>query len=146
MTDEQRRRNLEAVHRAYAAIAEGDADAMMANYTDDVVFEFPFSDPPARIEGRAVLTEYLRNAFTGVRFSLEITDIHETVDPDRVVIEMVSSGTILANGTPYANSYISVYWFRDGAISHVREYLNPVLYAKALAASAEAEAGAGAGS
>lgn len=137
MTDDQRRRNLDAVHRAFAAIAEGDADTMMENYTDDIVFEFPFSDPPARIEGRDVIREYLRGAFGGVRFSLEITDVHDTVDPDRVVIEMVSSGTILANGSPYANSYISVYWFRDGAISHVREYLNPTLYAKALAATSD---------
>lgn len=133
MTAEQRHRNLEAVHRAFAAIADGDADAMMKNYTDDVVFEFPFSDPPARIEGRTVMTEYLRGAFSGLRFSLEITAIHETTDPDQTVIEMVSSGRILSNDNPYANRYISVYWFRDGAISHVREFLNPTLYAKALA-------------
>ncbi len=133
MTDEQRRRNLDAVHRAFAAIAEGDADAMMENYTDDIVFEFPFSDPPARIEGRDVMREYLRGAFAGLRLRLEITEIHETIDPDRVVIEMVSSGRILSNANPYANRYISVYWFRDGAISHVREFLDPTLYAKTLA-------------
>ncbi len=133
MSDEQRRRNLDAVHRAFAAIADGDAEAMMENYTDDVVFEFPFSDPPARIEGRTVMREYLRGAFSGLRFSLEITAIHETTDPDQTVIEMVSSGRILSNDNPYANRYISVYWFRDGAISHVREFLNPTLYAKALA-------------
>ena len=47
--------------------------------------------------------------------------------------EYVSTGTVLTNGAPYANRYIGVYRFRDGAICHVREFFNPTLAARALA-------------
>jgi ketosteroid isomerase-like protein len=38
----------------------------------------------------------------------------------------VSEGTVTTTGKPYVNTYIGVYWFRDGAISKVREFYNPV--------------------
>ena len=121
-----RARNLEAVRRAFAGVSAADADQMLANYTDDLVLELPYADPPMAIEGLEKVRSYLKAAFQVFKFRLDITEVHETVDPQMLVLEYVSDGHIEPSGKPYANRYIGVYWFRDGAISRVREFYNPL--------------------
>ena len=59
--------------------------------------------------------------------SLEITAVHECVDPDELILEYVSNGEVLATGRAYTNTYIGVYRFRDGRIWQVKEFHNPVI-------------------
>lgn len=126
MVDNQRQRNLDVVRRAFAGIAAGSASQMLDdNYTDDVVIEFPYSSPPTRIETKAAARAYLEKAFEVFRFSLEITEVYEGLDPDLLVLEFTSHGSMLTTGAPYANRYIAVYRFRDGRICHQREFYNP---------------------
>ena len=47
---------------AVEAINAGDAAGQMAHYTDDLVLEFPFADPPKRLESKAVVEPYLTTA------------------------------------------------------------------------------------
>jgi ketosteroid isomerase-like protein len=115
-----------AVESAFAAIAEGDVDGMLAHYTDDVVFDMPYASPPVLIEGKAVVRKRLAAAFSRLRFSLEITDVYELADPDGLILEYTSSGHVLSIGDEYANRYIGVYRFRAGLISGVREFYNPL--------------------
>jgi hypothetical protein len=124
--DDTRTRNLDAVRRAFAGVSNADADEMLANYTDDMVLELPYADPPAVLEGRETARAYLRGAFEIFKFRLDITAVHECRDPDQLVVEYASEGTVTTTGKPYANDYIGVYWFRDGAISRVREFYNPL--------------------
>ena len=127
MVDNQRQRNLDVVRRAFAGIAAGDASQMLdGNYTDDVVIEFPYASPPTRIETLEAARAYLEKAFEVFRFRLEITDVYEGLDPDLLVLEFTSEGRMLSTGAPYGNRYIAVYRFRDGRISHQREFYNPV--------------------
>jgi len=122
------------VRRAFAGIAAGSAEQMLVdNYTDDMVLELPYASPPSVIEGKNTALEYLKAAFAMFRFSLAITEVYECVDPDLLVLEYTSSGTVLTTGKPYANRYIGVYWFRDGRIAKVREFYNPVASAGARA-------------
>ena len=109
-------------------------DGMLENYTDDCVFEFPYSDPerPVRLEGRETVRSYLTSAFETFRFGLEITEVHPTSDPDKIVLEYVSDGSVVPTAKPYGNRYIGIFWFRDGRISHVREFYNPAVAARAL--------------
>ncbi len=133
MAELTRQRNLDIVRRAFAGIAAGSAEQMLVdNYTDDLVLELPYASPPTTIETKATALKYLTGAFTMLRFSLEITDVHECVDPDLLVLEYTSEGTVLATGKQYANRYIGVYWFREGRIAHVREFYNPVISAEAM--------------
>ncbi len=105
----------------------GSAEQMLVgNYTDDMVLELPYASPPSVIEGLDTALGYLTAAFGVFRFSLTITEVHECVDPDLLVLEYTSAGRLLASGKPYANRYIGVYWFRDGRIAKVREFYNPV--------------------
>ena len=137
MSDDARRaRNLAAVLKAFEGIARGDAAAMLAGYRDDFVLELPYGSPdaPVVVEGRAAALEYLTAAFEVFRFSLELTEQHETADPNQLILEYVSEGTVLTTGKPYRNRYLGVYWFDDeGRVARVREFYNPV--PSAIAAS-----------
>lgn len=127
-----RARNLDAVTRAFVAIGRQDADAMMDNYTDDVWVEFPFADPPSRMEGNANIRKYLKGAFKVFQFELTITEVHEGLDPDKLIVEFTSDGKITTTGKHYANRYIAVYGFRDGKIAWWKEYLNPKIMDAAM--------------
>jgi ketosteroid isomerase-like protein len=107
---------------------------MLANYTDDLVMELPYADPPSILQGSDTIREYLSGAFQVFKFRLDITEVHECADPDKLVLEYVSEGTVTTTGKPYANTYIGVYWFRDGAICKVREFYNPVPSQRSLEA------------
>jgi uncharacterized protein len=120
------------VAAAFGGIAAGDADRMLRHYTDDLVLELPYAQPPLRLEGREAVRAHLHKAFEVFRFSLEITAVHELVDADRLVLEYTSTGTVLTTGKDYANTYIGVYRFRDGAICGVREFYDPTAAARAL--------------
>jgi uncharacterized protein len=108
---------------------------MLENYTDDLVLELPYADPPSVLEGREVVRSYLSGAFSVFKFRLDITSVFETVDPDVLVVEYASEGRVETTGKPYVNAYIGVYWFRDGLICRVREYYNPVPSIEALTPS-----------
>jgi uncharacterized protein len=128
--DEEARRaaNRAAVLRAYEAVGRFDADAQCLEYAEDAVMEFPFADPPSRLEGRAAIHQMLSAAFTSFHMQLEVTTVHECVDPDRLIFELRSEGELA--GKPYANRYVIVYGFKDGKIVSQREYLNPMVIAR----------------
>jgi ketosteroid isomerase-like protein len=134
MADHTDPRHLDVIGRAFDAIAAGDADELVTNYTDDYFLELPYADPPKVVVGRDEVREYLRAAFGVFRFRLIIDEVFPTGDPDMVVVEYTSEGEVVATGAPYRNSYIGLYWFREGQICRLREYYNPVLSARSLAA------------
>jgi ketosteroid isomerase-like protein len=134
MADHTDPRHLDVIGRAFDAIAAGDADALVTNYTDDYFHELPYADPPKVVVGREEVREYLRAAFGVFRFRLIIDEVFPTGDPDMVVVEYTSEGEVVATGAPYRNTYIGLFWFREGQICRLREYYNPVLSARSLAA------------
>ena len=133
MIDNPRHRNLDVVRRAFAGIAAGSAEQMLVdNYTDDMVLELPYASPPTVIETKERAIKYLTAAFGLFRFSLEITEVHECVDPDKLILEYTSIGKVVPSGKAYGNRYIGVYWFRGGRIARVREFYDPTVSAQAL--------------
>ena len=46
-------RLLDVVRHAFDAVGAADAERQLEQYTDDMVLELPFSDPPRRIVGKA---------------------------------------------------------------------------------------------
>lgn len=126
------------VRAAFAAIAEGDADRMLESYHPDVVLELPYGDPPGkRIEGKQAVRDYLAAAFQIFAMELTITEVYPTEDPDVLVLEYESTGSIRTTGVPYANRYVGIYRFRDGQVASVREYYDPRPAAIALAGGAQ---------
>ncbi len=125
--------NLEVLRSVFGAM--GDADAVVAHYTDDYVMELPYSSPdnPDRVEGKEVVRERLVRAFKVFRFTLDITASYPCAEPDLLVAEYTSSGEVIATGRRYANRYIGLWRFRDGKVCFTREYYNPEIARAALA-------------
>ncbi len=130
--DEIRARNRKTLEASLASVARGDVDAQLEHCTDDLVMEFPYSDPPRTMEGKETIRAHLRSVLTTFEIELEMTQVYECVDPDLLVAEYTSTGRVTTTGKPYANRYVGVVRFRDGLICEQREYYNPVPAVRAL--------------
>ena len=129
-----------ATHRA---MISGDAAAFARCFADDAVLEFPFSVEaavPARVEGRAsiekvaaALGERFRRAGTRLR-RFENLIVHETTDPEVLVVEFEALGEA-RGGTPgYRLPDIQVWRVRDGRVRSMRDYLGTQAHPTASAA------------
>lgn len=124
--------HLQLIERSFAAVSRGDVEGQLETCTDDVVLEFPYADPPVRLQGKEAIRAHVGAALQIFTFRLQITDVYPCVDPDTLVLEYTSEGKVTSNGRHYANSYIGVIRFRDGLICAQREYYNPLVAARAL--------------
>ena len=118
--------NREVLERGLELLSAGEVDAHNELCSDDVLFELPYGDKPARIEGRERVRAYLKGALSVFKMRLSLTTVFATDDPDVLIAEYASEGEVTTTGKPYANTYIGVYRFRDGKLCGVREYYNPV--------------------
>ncbi|TQC44595.1 nuclear transport factor 2 family protein [Rhodococcus sp. WS4] len=109
----------------FAALsAPADLDAYLEGCTDDLALELPFGEA-FRLEGKASVRAALTQAFQAVSFELTVREVHRCSDPDELVVEYESSGSVVADGAPYSNSYLGVFRFRDGALCFHCEYADP---------------------
>jgi uncharacterized protein len=114
--------NLDVLRHALAAVSVGDADAFGALFADDYVLEMPFVKPePLRVEGRAVATEFARQAFQALRIKMTITNVHELTNGD-LIAEYTGEGTVLPTGRRFTNHYVGLWRFADGKIASTREW------------------------
>jgi uncharacterized protein len=106
--------------------------------TDDVIVEMPFAPPgrPKRIEGRQPLLDHItpqRAAFP-VRFDAgRVLAVHDTTDPDTIVVEYELTGTSLKTNKQSSAAFISILTMHDGKIALWREYQNTHAIMQALA-------------
>jgi ketosteroid isomerase-like protein len=117
---------LEILERMRAAAIDRSAEAMTSVYAADAVHEFPFTRPgvPARAEGRDAIMSFI-NAFwntSPLRYERYRTiAIHDTADPDTIVVEQEVEGTSSTTG-PFVLPNVMVLTARHGQIAHVRDY------------------------
>lgn len=128
----------ERIQRAWleaAADAMGDFDTDL--WAEDVVVEVPFAPPggPRRFEGRE---EFRAHATAGraalpVRFE-EVRNVvvHDTTDPEVIVVEYELAGTVLTTGRRAAAPFIAVLRARNGQVVHWREYQDTLAVTAAL--------------
>lgn len=112
-------------------------NAMDSLLADDAVIETPFAPPgrPRRFRGRE---EFLAFAQAG-RASLPVQfeecrelAVHETADPEVIVVEYELAGTVTTTGRRAAAPFIGVLRVRNGQITGWREYQDAVAIAHAL--------------
>lgn len=122
-------------------------DPSVTNFIDmmaeDFVMEFPYARPgmQSRIEGRTAVVTYLMTVGEGLSVdSFDNVVVHETGDPEVVIVEFEAHGRALKVGEPYDQSYISVIRTRGGRMVHYRDYWNPLQGLKAQRGSAAVEA------
>ncbi|WP_430501683.1 nuclear transport factor 2 family protein [Micromonospora trifolii] len=104
---------------------------------DDVVIETPFAVPgrPARIEGKQRVLEYTQAG--RVMFPVRFDDcrnvvLHETADPEVIVVEYELVGTHTATGVTASAPFIGVLRTREGKLVHWREYQHTLAIAQAV--------------
>jgi ketosteroid isomerase-like protein len=108
---------------------------MAGVYAPDAVHEFPFTRPglPSRLEGRDEIMSWTATAWRANTFRYEryrTLAIHDTDDPNTIVVEQEVLGTSTATGE-FALPNIVVLTVRDGRIVHLRDYVN-ILAASAV--------------
>lgn len=117
------------------AFLDGDVEAFVGNFAVDAVMEFPHSAElalPSRIQGR----DSIRPIFTALQYRyqddgrrlrrLENLAIHETKDPEVVVVEFEALGDVPSGGSDRRVPDIQVWRVRDGLVVSVRDYLGAV--------------------
>jgi ketosteroid isomerase-like protein len=119
---------LEVLERMREAAIARSAEDMSSVYAADAVHEFPFTRPgvPSRIEGRDAIMSLI-TAFwstSPLRYERYRTiAIHDTADPDTIVVEQEVQGTSSTTGS-FVLPNIVVLKARHGEIAHLRDYAN----------------------
>ncbi|MFD7924227.1 nuclear transport factor 2 family protein [Streptomyces sp. NPDC059740] len=105
-------------------------------YGDPVVIEMPFAPPgfPRRTETTSEQLRARYEAGAGAREYTKVDSvvIHETRNPEVVVVEYDVHGKDVATGKQFVLSYINVMTVRDGRIVHSKDHSDPIVAAKAL--------------
>jgi ketosteroid isomerase-like protein len=103
-------------------------DEMRRVYAVDAVHEFPFTRPglPSRLEGRDEILNWMAAVWQGSELKYEryrTLVIHDTHDPDTIVVEQEAIGTSAVTGE-FALPNIIVLTVRNGQIAYLRDYVN----------------------
>lgn len=120
------------------ALIHGDVEGWIAMWADDGKMEFPFA-PDGSVAGlgdKAAIRDYMR-AYPQT-FRLDRTtylSVHQTLEPDVIIVEFGVEGQAVQTGNPYNQRYVGVVTLRDGLITNYRDYWNPLVLLKALGAS-----------
>jgi ketosteroid isomerase-like protein len=125
------------VEKVLHAGREMDIEGLLSLMAPDGWIEWPFrpAGVPGKLQGRDEIRAFLTGSAQGfVRFT-EHRDvvIHETTDPEVVIVEYEALGTVLKTGAPYRQTVIAVLRVRNDLVLSYRDYLNPLPLAEALA-------------
>jgi ketosteroid isomerase-like protein len=98
-------------------------------WAEDGLMEFPFAPEgwPQRLEGRRAIADYMRHYPDHIDlYDFPDLRIHQTTDPQTIVVEMRGVGRLVETGAPFDMTYIAVVSVRDGRITSYRDYWNPL--------------------
>ncbi|GAB0103779.1 hypothetical protein JMUB6875_27530 [Nocardia sp. JMUB6875] len=117
------------VERLFQGLPSRDADRFAALLDPEVVFEMPFPIPgePTRIEGREQVRAYLASrwsAMPGVEVHGIRPQIHETTDPELLVVENDVDVTRPGGERGWFRSSINVVRVRNGLVTLFRDYMD----------------------
>jgi ketosteroid isomerase-like protein len=104
---------------------------------DDVVIEMPFAPPGARdrFESKQAFLDFARPqraAFPARIDECRTIAVHDTTDPETIVVEYELAGISPKDGARSAAGFVVVLTAREGRITHWREYQNVAAMQRAL--------------
>jgi uncharacterized protein len=125
----------QTAERLLDAAIGADPGDMADFYAPSVVIEMPFAVPalyPERIE---TTREELRARYRAGRAkrrykSLSNVVIHETTNPEVVIVEYELHGEFTETGEPFSMRFLMILTIRDGQIVHSTDYSNPIARAR----------------
>lgn len=102
----------------------------------DIVWELPFAPslgPPEKLVGREQVLNHV-GWFVGAVESFQFHNlrIQQFTDPLTAVAQVKAQGIITETGKPYSQEYVVFVSVREGKLTHIREYFDPVQAAYAL--------------
>jgi ketosteroid isomerase-like protein len=112
----------------FAALRRGDLQRLAGLMCDDLRFwvaggaqgAVVFHSPAELIRDIERSLSVLYDARTGLD-----PEIHSlTAEDDRVVAEVTLRGRCARSGEPYVNSYVFLFWVRDGRFAEIHEHLD----------------------
>ena len=127
----------ETAERFLRAAVSPDPGDMADCYAPAVVIEMPFAVTPLAPPRAETTREELRARFRAGRASRRYTGlqdvvIHETTDPEVVIVEYALDGEFTATAEPFWLRFLMVMTVRDGQSVHTRDYSSPVAGAQVL--------------
>jgi uncharacterized protein len=141
----------ETAERFLRAAIGADPGDMADCYAPSVVIEMPFAVAPlmpARVETtREELRARFRAGTASRRYKrLGEVVIHETADPEVVIVEYELHGEFTGTAEPFSLRFLMILTVRDGQIVHSRDYGNPIAGARVIGRLPELIAALSAGS
>jgi len=104
-----------------------DFESFAGLFAEDGVIELPFAVDglPARLEGRDAIREFsLRTSDRPVEITdLRIVQLHQTTDPEVVIVELVTEAHHTTTGASFEAPCIQVFRIHDGEIKLFRDYI-----------------------
>ncbi len=130
--------------RRTRAVHDRDAAAFADLFAADAVIEMAFSGSPGaplRIEGRDAILAYARQVMASpLRLDrLDVVELHHTLDPDVVVVEMLTEGSVTTTGREFTARSVQILRIRDGRILLFRDFADPRVLDTVLEPGRDAE-------
>jgi uncharacterized protein len=96
-------------------------------FAPDAVIEGPFTGPPGtpmRLEGREAIREYSRRVMASPLQleEFEVVELYLTQDPEVVIVEMRTKGTMTTTGRSFVATSIQILRIREGQIVLFRDF------------------------
>jgi uncharacterized protein len=105
-----------------------DVDGFVELFAPDGVIELPFAGPgmPSRLAGQQAIRDFShRMDASPLRIDdLEATALYHTDDPEVVIVELATRGTVTSTGRAFEGTSIQVFRIRGGKIVLFRDYFN----------------------
>ena len=126
----------EVMATVHPLFLDRDVDGIAGLLAEDVVIENPFAPAnlPERIEGRETFRAHLAQRLGTSPVTFDRFDqvvVHQTTDPDVIVIEFELHGRITAVDHAFRRQHIQVVRVAGGKVVHWRDYFNPLGLAQA---------------
>jgi ketosteroid isomerase-like protein len=105
-------------------------------FAEDALWELAFAPSlghPARLEGRAAMSRHAAWFAEAVKdFQFLDVQVFPMANASTAVASMRGQGTIVSTGRSYQQEYVVFLWSKDGQITCLREYFDPVRAARAM--------------
>jgi uncharacterized protein len=114
----------------FSLLMKRDLDAFADLWTDDAVQEHPFGFEgltPALVGKKELLDDFHRMFRNRSDHVFTIYNVHQTLDPDCLVVEARGVSKVGETDGVYDNRYIALFRLRDGKIALNRFYFNPII-------------------
>ena len=127
-----------AVDKFFRALADRDVSIASAVFTEKTVEIIPLAmaggiAPEQVFDGKDAVLGYLQTILDNFKQAVMV-DRKTFITDDGTTVFVEGRGDLILEktGQPYRNIYVFKFSIADGKITDIREYANPVIYAKAL--------------